>query len=93
MLHNLWQFPNVPGNLSILEVRQYLKDKNISYLNIQKGIDYTHVFTHKKWKMNCYVIEIPEKINFEDLIWVTSEELEKSFAIPSAFQPFKIHLQ
>lgn len=93
LLHNLWQFPNISGHLSLLEVQEYLKKQNISYLHIAPGISYTHVFTHKKWKMISYIIEIQNSIHLGNVIWVTKEELNHKYAIPSAFQPFKSHLE
>ncbi len=86
ILSNLWQFPNKEGFLNRHEVEEDCFQKKISYKKIEKSIAYTHTFTHKKWEMQSYIIEVS---SFFPGTWVTEEELEESYSLPSAFQPFK----
>lgn len=86
VLSNLWQFPNLEGFLSEDEVKEYCVKEKIFYQKIKKSITYTHVFTHKKWEMQSYIIEVTQPFLGT---WVREEDLEQSYSIPSAFQPFK----
>ena len=61
-----------------------MKEENISYDQIKIGPNYTHIFTHRKWNMNSYVIILKEPISFP---FFTIEEIENEFAIPTAFKP------
>lgn len=93
LLHSMWQFPNIESLLRITEIEKYLNENNIGFSKIKKAISYTHVFTHKKWNMCSYLIELNEKIDFNDIIWVSLKELDDFYAIPTAFQPFKKYLE
>ena len=44
-----------------------------------------HIFTHVEWHMDCYFVKVSKKID-SDLLWLTKEEAEASFALPSAFK-------
>ena len=46
--------------------------------------EYTHVFSHVEWKMKGDCIFVSKK----DIHFYTTKEIEESYAIPSAFQPF-----
>lgn len=45
---------------------------------------YTHIFSHVEWKMDAYLIYVNKKWDG----FVSVDEIEKNYAIPSAFQPF-----
>lgn len=89
LLHNLWQFFNVSGKLSLSQIKTYLNNHNIEYSKIKKSITYSHIFTHKKWNMVSYIVNLENTKNINGVTWVTLEELEKEYALPTAFQPFK----
>lgn len=88
VLQGLWQFPNINQVMTKKEVEEYCNYKNIHPIKIEKGISYTHIFTHKKWVMNSYIITLDNKENLEG-IFVTKEMMEEAYSIPGAFQPFK----
>ena len=87
LLKNMWEFPNQLGFLTFDEVKE--KIPGITFIEI--GITNTHIFTHKKWFMNSYYIEVGKKI--DGYLWVTLEEIEKNYAIPTAFMPFLQYLK
>lgn len=89
LLHSMWQFPNMENHLSKKQLEQYLEVNKISTLKVKRSISYTHIFTHKKWNMCSYLIRLDKKIELENISWVNLEELEKEYALPTAFQPFK----
>ena len=55
-------------------------------LSCKESISNTHIFTHKKWNMISYIIEVSQKDS--SYTWVSLEQLTNEYAIPSAFQPF-----
>lgn len=88
LLANLWEFPNTSEKLNLGKIKEYLEKKNIQYKKISKAIQNIHVFTHKIWNMTGYIIELEVRDNL-NYTWVTKEELETKYAIPTAFEPFK----
>lgn len=82
LLKNMWEFPNKEGFLTFDEVKDVIP--NIK--KIKLGITNTHIFTHKKWFMNSYFIEV--KREFGDYLWVSLEEIQSTYALPTAFMPF-----
>lgn len=89
LLSGLYQFPNIEGHYNISHIKQYLEEHKIKYKNVQKKVKYTHIFTHKKWDMNSYQIEVISKYNLNHYKWVTLEELDRFYSLPTAFQPFR----
>ena len=47
---------------------------------------YTHIFSHVEWHMTGYLILC--RRTTDDFLWVTREQLETDYALPSAFRPF-----
>lgn len=87
LLKNMWEFPNKEGFLTYDEIDQLFPNNKGSKL----GITNTHIFTHKKWYMNSYFIEVKKEI--PEYEWYTLEEIEKNLALPSAFMPFFEYLK
>lgn len=93
LLHNMWQFPNIESHLDRKQLEEYLETYKTEVSIIKSAISYTHIFTHKKWDMCSYFIKLDKEVQLEDVIWVSLEELEEEYAIPTAFQPFKKYLK
>ena len=90
LLHNLYEFPNVVGNKCVEEVRA-ISEEFGKVANIKKSICYTHVFTHKKWKMQAYFVFL-ESVNCQDMFYRIAD-VEERFALPTAFSPFLYQLK
>lgn len=87
LLKNMWEFPNERGFLTYDEVREKIS----SITSIQLSITNTHIFTHKKWYMNSYLIEVSQMD--PSYVWVSLAEIESTYALPSAFLPFFLELK
>ena len=85
LLKNMWEFPNLEGVLTQNEALKWIGEDNI-ISSIQEGIENTHIFTHKKWKMKSYVVRLKKKKT--EYTWVSFAELTKDYALPTAFMPF-----
>ena len=71
LLKNMWEFPNVVGEYSKEEIIKYLKLDSKQVLAIQESIETTHVFTHKKWCMKSYIIQVEKPL--KEYNWVNYE--------------------
>lgn len=85
LLHNLYEFYNVVGNKSADEVCELSKEFG-RVKSIKRSICYTHVFSHKKWKMQSYFVFL-ESVICQDMFFSVSD-IEDNFALPTAFSPF-----
>lgn len=82
LLSGLWELPNGKRDTAppvLLQEMGILQAELIPMKN-QK-----HIFTHVEWHMDCYFVKVSERID-SDLLWLTKEEAEASFALPSAFK-------
>ena len=86
LLKNLWEFPNQEGVLSKQEIQ-----KLFSTSMIEEGIKNTHIFTHKKWNMHSYFMRVEKRL--EGYVWVSLQDMEKDYALPTAFKPFWEYLK
>ncbi len=89
VLAGLWQFPNVPGHLTLQEIRQLLTEWQIPVTEIIESKQSKHIFTHIEWRLQSYVILCANTAvdRCEQFVWSTQEDL-KNIAIPTAFSPF-----
>ena len=91
LLAGLYEFPNLEGHLTEKRILTYLKDIGLEVLRIQKEEDSKHIFSHKEWHMKAYKIKVDElaekgeKLKEENWIFVTAEEAEQKYPLPSAF--------
>lgn len=76
LLAGMWQFPVFEGNIDLAAFGPVLRSKKAK-----------HVFTHVEWHMTGYEIEAKEA--FSDMTWVTKEEIDEIYAVPSAFRAFR----
>jgi len=87
LLAGMYELPNLAGCLSQREVLEYLKEKKLSPIRIQKLEDAKHIFSHIEWHMTGYLIRVEEMEHGESegLIFVETEKREETYPIPSAF--------
>ncbi len=85
LLHGLYEFPNYLGVKEEKEIL-LLARKFGCVERVEKSISYTHVFTHKKWKMQAYFVFL--KDTFCQDMFYSILEIENSFPLPTAFTPF-----
>lgn len=93
LLAGLWELPNAQSIDSSQEVRRAAGDWGLSALRIEPCGQAKHIFTHIEWHMTAYRVRVEEACEGTGLTWVTKEELEKQYALPSAFRPFLEELQ
>lgn len=84
LLASLWQFPNVPRELSAAEAQSYLqKNFNLSEAPVRQKTK-KHIFSHLIWEMTIYYFTLPSPIT--GFHWADKELRNKAYPLPSAFQ-------
>ena len=87
LLAGLWEFPNVPGELTVEEAISQAEAWGVKPLSPQKIVKKVHIFTHIQWDMRGIYLDcsaIPERFT-----WVTDTQLEEEYALPTAFRQFR----
>lgn len=87
LLAGLWQFPNVSGFLSPEEAIGWAENTGLHPTDVQLQIQRHHIFTHIRWDMRCYHIQVREKNT--QYTWLTLKEIDEQAALPTAFRQFR----
>ena len=86
LLAGLWQFPNIPRKLGIVDVVEEVEklghDLEANLVVVEKK----HVFTHVEWCMRGVYSEVKKEL--DDYDWFTAEEINEDIALPTAFRQF-----
>lgn len=86
LLAGLWEFYHVDYSLSHQKALDYMSEHGFSPVELEREIPYTHVFSHVEWRMTAYFIKCSSK--HTALTWVDRDELEREYALPTAFKFF-----
>ena len=87
LLSGMYQFPNVEGFCQEGAIKELLLKWSLEAKEVRFLKEAKHVFTHIDWFMKGYLVRV-EKEN-KDFLWISPEELEKEYPLPTAFQKFK----
>ncbi len=86
LLAGLWEFPNTPGPTEPEAALEFLKNWNLRPRELLRRLERKHIFTHIRWDMTGYYIEVTEPAG--DFTWLTAAQIEVSSALPTAFRQF-----
>ena len=84
LLAGMYQLPNIDGFHSDKALMPILHDMDIEPISVTFTKDAKHVFTHIDWYMKAYRVETDH--TNDRFIWVTPEERQGSYPLPTAFQ-------
>ncbi len=85
LLAGLWEPWHCEGYLAPNELSARLADEGIIAQNIEKIGHRHHVFTHKRWEMDGYLVECASAPHF---VRVSPQKLQTEYALPKAFSGF-----
>nr|WP_315019754.1 A/G-specific adenine glycosylase [uncultured Aminipila sp.] len=88
LLPNLWEFPNVDVYLTEEQCKEVLTDMGIEVKQITELRPSKHIFSHREWHMNGFFIDAETDKSKLDFIWVTKNEINQKYAVPTAFKDF-----
>lgn len=91
LLAGMWEFPNVDVKLDKQEAVTQVTGWQAEPVDLLMQISYTHIFSHVEWHMTAYYIRC-RKTN-RKWKWVTKESLDETYALPSAFRPFREQIE
>jgi len=86
LLAGLWEFPNVPGKLTAEQALGAVEALGLRPRDIRRQSEKNHIFTHIRWEMTGFYLEVGEKSG--EFTWLTEEEIENTAALPTAFRQF-----
>lgn len=84
LLAGLWELPNVQGSLSTQEAMSLTEEWGVSPIAITDTYPRTHIFTHIEWHMTVHTIRCAAAV--PPFVWVSEDERNEAYALPSAFQ-------
>ena len=87
MLRGLYGFPMTEGKVQKADAAAVLAERGTAALNVLPLGAAKHVFTHREWHMTGYLAETEEPV--PGLTYVTAEELQEAYALPSAFRYYR----
>lgn len=89
LLAGMYEFPNLEGHITEEEALDYVKEKKLIPVRIQKISDAKHIFSHIEWHMTGYVIKVAALEEKEKgLLFVEPEDTRERYPIPSAFEKY-----
>ena len=96
LLAGLFELPNVEGHLTEAQAMAYVRDLGLEPIRVRRLEDSKHIFTHIEWQMIAYEVRVAADFDgfspTEGMLLTKNLDLQKSFAIPSAFSAYKKEL-
>lgn len=98
LLAGMYEFPMLEGFRTAEEITGYLADNGLKILRIQRLEDSRHIFSHREWHMQGYMIRVDEleprgsSQETADWLYVEPEETQERYPIPSAFAAYVPYL-
>lgn len=86
LLAGLWEFPNESGHLEPAEAVAAVERMGLSPRQISRQLERQHIFTHIKWEMRGFYMEVTEPVGA--FVWLTAEQIDSVAALPTAFRQF-----
>ena len=86
LLAGLWEFPNVPGKLSLTEAIDEVEKAGVKIKDILRQVEKKHIFTHIEWHMSGIYVEVKEQSG--DFVWMHKDRIREETALPTAFRQF-----
>ena len=84
LLAGLWEYPHVEGKQDERAAAAQLAAWGLTPRRWVKSTTFHHIFTHIRWEMTGYVVEV-EGSGCADWLWADEEERARR-AVPSAFE-------
>lgn len=94
LLAGLYEFPNFSEHKTQKEIIEYVASLGYQSIRIQKLENSKHIFTHREWNMEGYLIRVdelarPKKIKgAEGYLLIESKIVQEKYPIPTAFAAY-----
>ena len=93
LLGGMYEFPHVPGHLSMEEVAGAVEEMGLVPLRVKALPDAKHLFTHREWHMTGYEVRCADDGSApQGMRFVRRKMLDDTVALPSAFVFYKSYV-
>lgn len=89
LLAGLWELPNMEGAFDSHSMEEFLLESNLSVESVENIGQAKHIFSHVEWHMLGYYIHLKKPLEGDEFVWINRSELEREYALPSAFRYFQ----
>ena len=88
LLADLWEFPSLDGKHSPAALQAQLDRLGLRVDGIRSAGAAKHIFSHIEWHMTGWFVDCHDFAAPEGWVWVTPQELETNYPVPSAFRAY-----
>lgn len=88
LLSGMYEFPNVLGKLTKEQAGIWLREQGIPFHKLVVLKDAKHIFSHIEWHMTGYLVVVEEFMEVNTASFVSIEDMERDYAIPTAFEAY-----
>lgn len=90
LLAGLYEFPSLAGKVPERQILDFLEERGLVPLYMEKLHPAKHVFSHVEWHMDGYLIRVAELAGETDGDWifVDAATAEREYPLPSAFEAY-----
>ena len=92
LLAGLWEFLDIPESLCDDRLNSTLSNLQLHPTKVETLGAARHVFTHKEWHMNGWLVHLAHPAGLSDGKWVTIQELETTYAMAGALSFYRSKL-
>lgn len=92
LLAGLWEFMDIPETLTNEGLHDWLQQKALPSLKIEYLGASRHIFTHKEWHMEGWLVHLSSADLSDDGKWVSLDELNTTYALASAIGYYRNQL-
>lgn len=91
LLAGLWELPNLDESYSMDKLEDALNLWGLQADSIARLGEAKHIFSHIEWHMLGYYLKLKNvnAVPFNDLTWVTEEEVFSIYPLPTAFDAYR----
>lgn len=87
LLANLYEFPNLEGNLNGEQLTEYLIRIGENAFTAEPLPPSKHIFSHVEWRMTAYYVVLRKKKS-DTFRFLDKDDILANYAIPSAFSAY-----
>lgn len=88
LLAGLWEYPALEGWVTEAELMVLLQEQGLSPLHIWPTIGAKHIFTHREWHMQGWIVSLSNTPSMLKGHWITKEQLLETYAVPGAYKAY-----
>lgn len=89
LLAGMYEFLNEEGRLEEKQAVEKIRELGFAPLRITPMGAQKHIFSHIEWHMEGYLIKVDETQGDKGFLFADVEQLDKEFAIPSAYVAYR----